>query len=89
MLDAARSLMGVLSRRRQYAAMLARMAGPVLLLHGDKDRLVPIASARATAKANPGWRFEVAEEVGHVPQLEVPDWVAEHILDWLVKEHCS
>ena len=89
MLDAARSLMGVLSRRRQYAAMLARMAGPVLLLHGDKDRLVPIASARATAKANPGWRFEVAEDVGHVPQLEVPDWVAEHILDWLVKEHRS
>jgi hypothetical protein len=54
-----------------------------MLLHGDKDRLVPIASARATAKANPTWRFEIAEGVGHVPQLEVPGWTAEHILDWL------
>ena len=86
MLDAARSLMRVLARRRRHAAMLAGMSGPVLLLHGDKDRLVPIASARATAKANPSWRFEVAEGVGHVPQLEVPDWTAEHILDWLVTD---
>ena len=86
MLDAARSLMRVLARRRRHVEMLAGMQGPVLLLHGDKDRLVPIASARATAKANPSWRFEVAHGVGHVPQLEVPDWTAERILDWLVTD---
>ena len=55
----------------------------MLLLHGDEDRLVPVAAARAAAKANPAWRFEVAEDVGHVPQLEVPEWTAGHILDWL------
>jgi len=60
--------------------------GPVLLLHGDRDRLVPVAAARAVARANPAWRFEVAHDVGHVPQLEVPDWTAGHILDWLATE---
>ena len=80
---AARSLLRVLALRRRHADMLAGMAGPVLLLHGDKDRLVSIESARAAAKANPGWRFEVAKDVGHVPQLEVPDWTAGHIRDWL------
>jgi pimeloyl-ACP methyl ester carboxylesterase len=85
-LEAARSLMWVLARRRRHAALLADMPGPVLLLHGDKDRLVPVASARAAAKANPTWRFEVAEGVGHVPQLEAPGWTAEHILDWLVTD---
>jgi hypothetical protein len=35
------------------------------------------------AAANPSWRFEVAPDVGHVPQLEVPEWTAGHILDWL------
>jgi len=83
MLAAARSLLRVLALRRRHADMLAGMAGPVLLLHGDKDRLVSIESARAAAKANPGWRFEVARDVGHVPQLEVPDWTAGHIRDWL------
>jgi pimeloyl-ACP methyl ester carboxylesterase len=80
---AARSLLWVLARRRQHAAMLRKIAVPVLLLHGDRDRLVPIAAARNTAAANPTWQFAVADGVGHVPQLEVPDWTARQILDWL------
>ena len=59
---------------------------PVLLLHGEKDRLVSIGAARAVAAANPSWRFEVAPDVGHVPQLEVPAWTAGHILDWLTSK---
>jgi pimeloyl-ACP methyl ester carboxylesterase len=80
---AARSLMWVLARRRQHAKMLQRISVPVLLLHGDKDRLVPIAAAREAATANPLWRFEIAHGVGHVPQLEVPDWTIALILNWL------
>jgi len=83
LLMAARSLMWVLARRRLHAEKLRSIAVPVLLLHGDQDRLIPIGSARATAAANPTWRFEVAEGVGHVPQLEVPDWTLDKILDWL------
>jgi len=83
LLEAARSVMQALTLRRRYAALLRDMPGPVLLMHGSRDRLVPVASARAAARANPSWRFEVAEGVGHVPQLEAPDWTAGHILDWL------
>jgi pimeloyl-ACP methyl ester carboxylesterase len=84
--NAARSLMGVLARRRTYLATMRSIQVPVLLLHGDKDRLVPIGASRAVAAANPSWRFEVAPDVGHVPQLEVPQWSADHILDWLATE---
>lgn len=80
---AGRSLMWVLARRRLHAAMLRNITVPVLLLHGDRDRLVPIAAARATAAANPTWSFEVARGVGHVPQLEVPEWTTGQILGWL------
>lgn len=83
LLSAAQSLLWVLADRRRYQAMQQRITVPVLLLHGDRDRLVPIASARDAARANPSWRFSVAEGVGHVPQLEVPDWTAQQILDWL------
>jgi len=83
MLGAAQSLLWVLADRRRYAELQRSIDAPVLLLHGDRDRLVNIASARAAAAANPSWRFEVAHGVGHVPQLEVPEWTAERVLRWL------
>jgi pimeloyl-ACP methyl ester carboxylesterase len=83
---AARSLMWVISRWRRHAAVLQRISAPVLLLHGDRDRLVPVAAARRVATAHPQWRFEVARGVGHVPQLEAPAWTAGHILDWLATD---
>jgi pimeloyl-ACP methyl ester carboxylesterase len=80
---ATRSLIGVLARRRRYRATLAGIEAPVLLLHGDRDRLVAVRAARATARANPGWRYAEAPGIGHVPQLEAPDWTRDAILDWL------
>jgi len=82
-LNAARSLMGMMARRTSYMAAMRAIRAPVLLLHGESDRLVSIRASRAAAVANPSWRFEVAPDVGHVPQLEVPKWTAERILDWL------
>jgi pimeloyl-ACP methyl ester carboxylesterase len=81
-LAAARSLLAILARRRRYAGTLAAVGVPVLLLHGDADRLVPVRAARVAAASNPSWRFEVAAGAGHIPQLEVPDWVAAQVLDW-------
>ncbi len=83
LLAAARSLMWVLVDRRRYAALQRSIASPVLLLHGDRDRLVPVAAARSAARANPSWRYAEAAGVGHVPQLEVPEWTADHVLGWL------
>lgn len=83
MIGAARSLLWVLTERRGYAQMQRNISVPVLLLHGDKDRLVPIEAAEDAAAANPEWRFEIARNVGHVPQLEVPDWTANLIIEWM------
>jgi len=82
-LGAARSLMHMLTRRSSFEATMKAIRVPVLLLHGEKDRLVAIGASRAAAAANPSWRFEVAPDVGHVPQLEVPQWTASRILDWM------
>ena len=85
-LSAARSLMHMLTRRSSFEATMKAVRVPVLLLHGEKDRLVAIGASRAAAAANPSWRFEVAPDVGHVPQLEVPEWTASRILDWLATD---
>lgn len=83
LLAAAQSLVWVLLNRRRYTATQQSITAPVLLLHGDRDRLVPLASAEAAARANPSWRLRIAHGVGHVPQLEIPEWVADQIVDWL------
>ena len=56
---------------------------PVLLLHGARDRLVPIAVTRAAARAHPTWTLSVMPDVGHVPQLEAPRETAMAITTWL------
>ena len=59
------------------------MTCPVLLIHGTADRLVPIAAARAAARANPAWSLREFGGVGHVPQLEIPQDTADAVLGWL------
>jgi pimeloyl-ACP methyl ester carboxylesterase len=82
-LQAARSLMRLLSRPSRYRATLRGLTVPTLLIHGTADRLVPIAAARAIAADNPGWDARFMPGVGHTPQLECPQLVTEAILGWL------
>jgi pimeloyl-ACP methyl ester carboxylesterase len=44
---------------------LASLTVPTLVIHGDADRLVPLAAGRATAEAIPGARLEIVEGMGH------------------------
>lgn len=82
-LTAARSVVWTGATSRRYYTAMSRVRAPVYLMVGEKDRLVPWAAARAVARRNPSWRFEVLEGVGHVPQLEAPELVAERIVKWL------
>ena len=53
-------------------ARLAALRVPTLVLHGEADPLVPVASGRRFAAAIPGARLVVYPAVGHMPQLEIP-----------------
>jgi pimeloyl-ACP methyl ester carboxylesterase len=84
-LAAARSLLAVLADPRAYRAAMTGLAGlPVLLVHGDRDRLIPVAAARDVARRHPAWRYVELAGVGHVPQLQVPERVAAEVLGWLL-----
>jgi len=69
--------------RRAYRRQIRSITRPVLLIHGTGDRLVPIAVARAAARANPAWSLAEIAGVGHVPQLEAPAETARVITEWL------
>ncbi len=82
-LQAARSLLLFGARAKRYNAMMRALPMPVLLLHGEKDRLVPVAAARAAAANSPQWTFEVFPDVGHIPMMEIPNRIAAAITTWL------
>ena len=70
-------------RGRAYRRGIGAITCPVLLLHGERDRVVPVAAARAIARANPSWTLVVLPGAGHVPQLEAADESAGVITEWL------
>jgi pimeloyl-ACP methyl ester carboxylesterase len=68
-LDTARRLIPELRR----AFELERVSVPVLLVWGDKDRLVFAKGAKRVLEAVPDSRLEVLEGVGHCPQVEASE----------------
>ena len=60
----ARQAMAVASSPSREEA-LRSLTVPTLVIHGDADRLVPLAAGRATAAAVPGARLEIIEGMGH------------------------
>jgi pimeloyl-ACP methyl ester carboxylesterase len=82
-LEATRSMLRTGDRPEFVEQLIDRVRVPVLVIHGDKDRLVNVALARRAAGGRPNWRLVVFGEVGHAAQMEVPDrWVAA-VEDWL------
>ena len=81
---AARSTVPAVVDRRNRAA-LGAIQPPVLLIHGEADRLVSVLSSQAAAAANPGWETRFLPDVGHMPQLEMPEPVLDAVTGWLAR----
>ena len=72
MLDNGRRLLPEL----QAPFELERIACPVLLVWGDRDRMVTHRGARLVTAALPDTEVELLEGIGHCPQLEAPERVS-------------
>ncbi len=68
---------------RIYRRRVRSVTCPVLLLHGERDRLVPASAARRAGHDHPSWSVVILPGVGHVPQLEAPQECAAAITEWL------
>ena len=82
-IKAARSVVATAARRGHVRSMIQRIKAPGLLIHGSRDRLVPMSVGQDVARWRPDWRLTILDDVGHVPQLEVPArWLAA-VTSWL------
>ena len=56
---------------------------PVLLLWGERDRVIPLSHARAFAAAIPNSKLITYSDAGHLPMEETPEQVARDIDAWI------
>jgi len=66
-----------------FAATLARVRAPTLVLWGREDAWIPLAHAELFAAAIPGAETVVLDECGHVPQEEKAAEVARVVGDFV------
>ncbi|KAB8192243.1 alpha/beta fold hydrolase [Nonomuraea phyllanthi] len=67
---------------RPWGADPARVSAPVLLVHGDQDRVVPVAHGRRLARHCPSAELRTFPDDGHISILHAApaalDWVRAH-----------
>jgi pimeloyl-ACP methyl ester carboxylesterase len=81
-LQATRSL-GLRMADPRFWTKVKKVQAPTLVIHGDLDRLIPIAAARDLIRRRPDWTLEVMEGVGHVPMMETPELFLRVVDKWL------
>lgn len=79
--EAAGSLFRYLARRMR--SDLAELRAHTLVLHGDRDRLVPLSFALAISATRPDWELCVLDDCGHTPQLERPARFVDVVARWV------
>jgi pimeloyl-ACP methyl ester carboxylesterase len=77
---AARSIARYTLSRNRFADVVHRVSQPTLMIHGARDRLVPVECARSVAAMRPEWRLTVFDDIGHVPMIEDPDRFTAEVL---------
>lgn len=62
---------------------LSTIKVPTLVLHGEKDHIIEPASGRKFAEAIPGAELILYPNVGHLPQVEIPEKSADDVAGFL------
>ena len=63
--------------------VVASFAGPLAVVVGDQDDILPVDEARQIAESAPNGRLEVVEGAGHVVSVDAPDRFNQILLELL------
>lgn len=69
--------------RRDSTPRLNRITVPTLVIGAAEDQVCPLEHARMIANGISGSRFVVVEDAGHLANLEQPNQINHHLLDFL------
>lgn len=65
------------------SSRLGGVQAPTLIVHGARDRLLPLANGRALASLIPGAELRVIDGGGHLYAYNLPVQAGTIVLDWL------
>ncbi len=69
--------------RHDFSAQLADLRVPTLIVHGEKDAIIPVAHARSAHRRIPNSRLHVVPRCGHWPPRETPEEFSRTVLEFL------
>lgn len=83
--DAIRSFIMSLNtvRDKRIPSQLKSLKVPVLILHGEVDRVIPLRVSRGALKHLPKADLKVLKQAGHHLQEDNPQWVFEKICEFI------
>lgn len=64
---------------------LTKIKAPTLVIHGDRDLLVPVANAYVLKERIPGAELHIVEDAGHLFTFECPEESAAAVVEFLTK----
>jgi pimeloyl-ACP methyl ester carboxylesterase len=64
---------------------LGEIKAPTLIIHGDKDVLVPIECSRQAHQIIAGSKLHVLKNCGHWPQRDCPEEFNRVVKDFLIE----
>ncbi|MGZ4675574.1 MAG: alpha/beta fold hydrolase [Acidimicrobiia bacterium] len=70
----------------EMRADLAAIHAPTLVIHGRRDRLVPVSFARSVARRRSDWHYVEFADCGHAPQIEIPGRFLDVVTRWVDRE---
>ncbi len=70
-------------READYSDTTPMLRAPALCIAGAEDGSTPPDTVRAMASQIPGGRFELIQQCGHLPSVEQPDILSNHIIRFL------
>jgi len=82
-LQTMRSLLASNLRRASFYAKVRLVRAPTLVVHGEKDRVVPLSASRRLVEIRPDWELHLFPGLGHVPMMEDPEGFLEVVRTWL------
>ena len=69
--------------RSDFSPFLPQLPIPTLLIHGEKDRLIPLSVARKAQQRLPHGKLWVVPRCGHLPPREKPEMFVQTVRDFL------
>jgi pimeloyl-ACP methyl ester carboxylesterase len=71
------------SVREYWVAQAPRYQGPVLVIWGRQDAVLPVAAAADAREVMPQAQIQLIDDCGHLPMIERPDAFLAALLPFL------